>query len=835
MRTKLLPLSVKQSKKNILSKRPLLSRLVIGLVFPLLITAIFIWQHLQRTIPFTMGNVKIDGIHATVEIDRDQNGVPFIRAKNDSDVYFAMGYVHAQDRLWQLELQRKLAQGRLSELFGRSSLSADVWIRTLGLYPSAEKAWLALSDEARQSLRSYKNGINAYLEQQHPLPIEFTLLNVKPEPWSEIDSLAWSKVFALNFSNGMWSELEHYIAKQFISDKQITQLLYATSNSDPVLLPTDLEFSDSYSSLLTIKSILENELHIGGPYVGSNAWAVSSELSDTGRPLLANDPHVGLQLPSLWYVAKQQGSTISSQGMSLVGLPLIIFGKNDHIAWAGTSLMADVQDLYFEEVHPDNMGLYKYGDKWLSFTQREETIHIKPDFPAFLNKTFEPVKIKIRETRNGPIVSDAIEGAPRLMALKWTALRDTDTTYDAFFAVNHAKNWLEFSSALELHVAPALNMLFVDSDNVGYRAAGAIPIRSTGQGMLPLPGWNTKNQWIGDIPTAEMPNQYAPESGYIVSANNRITNTNYPHFISAQWAPPFRAQRIHDLINKSLSVDGKVSVADFKAMQGDTLDLGAINLVKRLQIVEPETARQKQLLSLLTNWSGDMSANSSAAALFTIWVEQLRVVMFSDNLKGYFNQPSNTQYLNSILNSVSTLVLYNILSDDNLNWCDDITSLEKESCDSQMLKALNSADKKISKLLGSSPSDWSWGKIHSTAYTHQPFSNINIIRKIFDRNVPNGGSPDTINVASGTFDLSERYRQDFGAGFRQIMQVGADDLHLYMNSTGQSGNPNSSHYDDMVKPFNALQFYELSDPKTNARTEQLILSPKGKSNFREEQ
>ena len=560
-------------------KHPLLLRFALFIGLPLAVTCWFGLAQLRASLPQTSGEIPTPGLERKISIMRDNNGVPYVDAACDMDAYFAMGYLHAQDRLWQLEISRRLAQGRLSEVLGRKALQEDIWMRTLDLYGAARNAWPALSDEARASLQAYADGINAYLGEKRPLPPEFQLLGVEPQPWRPIDSLAWFKVFSLGQSNGMGMEASRYVARKYLPQSQWTLL----EREYPADAPVTVESFQVMGDIARIAMTLTDELAVGGKYVGSNAWVVSGRHTAHGGPLLANDPHMGLKMPSLWYVAHLSAPGYSASGMSVVGLPNIIFGRNGHIAWGGTNMMADTQDLYILETDPDRPNHYRTDGDWQALEVRQEEIRVRNDFPSALRKPLAPVRIQIRRSRFGPVVSDALRTVEHPVSLRWPGLDPGDTSYEGVFRLSYAKNWREFNLALGAIVAPTMNMVYADSaDNIGYVAAGRIPMRRTGEGMLPVPAADPRYAWEGYIPFAEMPRAFNPPEGFLVSANNRIVGPDYPHFISRDWASPARAERITAMIETAIGRSGRIGVKDMQRMQGDVKDLEAEALKRHM-------------------------------------------------------------------------------------------------------------------------------------------------------------------------------------------------------------------------------------------------------------
>ncbi|MES2316848.1 MAG: penicillin acylase family protein [Pseudomonadota bacterium] len=804
---------------------PLLFRFLSWVLLPVLALAAGTLWYFQSSKAITEGATVAPGLLQQATLARDAQGVVHIRAGSERDVYFAMGYAHAQDRLWQLELQRRIAQGRLSEVFGRKSVRQDVWFRTLGLYQAAESAWPALSKPAQESLAAYAAGINAQVASRKALPPEFVLLGIRPEAWRPIDSLAWIKVFALNLGGNFTQEIERFIAAQAL-DQPHLQALYGGYPADA---PTTVApaagariAARTMAGLLDVQHSLERDAQIGGRFVGSNAWVVSGKLSEGGKAILANDPHLSLQMPSLWYAVSQKGGKLDTAGMSLVGLPLVIFGKNAQIAWGGTSMMADVQDLYVEQASPTDPARYMDDGALKTFATRTELINIKADFPAALHEPLAPIKIQVRSSERGPIVSDVVNVFDQPVSLRWTALDAGDTTYESFFRVNYATDWNSFRAALAFHVAPTLNMLYIDNaDNIGYVGAGRIPLRASGDGSLPSPAASGAQRWTGAIPAAAMPASFNPARGFIVSANNKVTGPDYPHFISNDWAPPARAERIEQLLAARVAEGKPVSVDYMLTMQSDLLNREALRMLPLLANYKGSDERQRRALAYLARWNANMGLDSQAASIYTAWMRHLRTSLFGARLSGYWNKEGKDSYLDAVAANTSIDTLYSSLTGKSGLWCDGAQG--ERRCDAALGASLELALDELQKLRGTNMDNWAWGEVHTTYFKHMPFSEVKLLEMLFTRKLASGGAPGTINAANASFQQSKGYVQNFGAAFRQVIQPGTG-RHLYINSTGQSGHPLSSHYADMVGPFGRGNYYNL-DPGTAAPATTLTLSP----------
>jgi penicillin amidase len=799
-------------------RHPLLMRFLIWICLPLAAGGWICHSILRASLPRASGEIVVQGLKSEVRIVRDDNGVPYVRATSDMDAYFSMGYLHAQDRLWQLEVSRRLAQGRLSEVLGRKALQEDVWMRTLDLYGAAQSAWPALSEPARASLQAYADGINAYLDENRTLPPEFLLLGIEPQPWRPIDSLAWFKVFGLNQSNSMGMEASRYVARKYLPPWQWAYL----ERDYPADAPVTAEALPVMQGIAKQATALADRLALGGRFVGSNAWVVSGAHTADGSPLLANDPHMGLKMPSLWYVAHLSAPGYSASGMSVVGLPNIVFGRNDHIAWGGTNMMADTQDLYILETDPNRPNRYLADGRWQALEVSYEEIRVRNDFPAALRKPRDPVRIQVRRSRFGPVVSDAVQSMEQPVSLRWPGLDPGDTSYEGIFRLAYARNWQEFNSALGAVVAPAINVVYADSaNNIGYVAAGRIPRRGSGNGALPVPSADPRHAWLGYIPFDEMPRTFNPPAGYVVSANNKIVGKDYPYFISRDWAPPARAERITTMIERMIRNGAKIRLEDAEKMQGDVKDLEALELKNHLLSLLPAHSASDQSVRTLREWDGSM--DQSQAAVFNLWVQNIKRHMLLDRLKNSGNDSAQIEVLRTYFAEVTPLQIKRMLTSDDHRWCGDRQAAPGRRCSTLVRTSLNDALREFSKWRSGEQGQ---GPMYQATFRHLPYSDVNLLDRVFGRRIPSAGSENTVNAAGVSYKPMKGFEQTFGAVFRQTISLKPDaGLHRYMNSTGQSGNPLSPHFDDMLEPFNRVKFFVLREPANDTGLPVLVLVP----------
>jgi penicillin amidase len=779
----------------------------------------YLW--LRGSLAQTAGSVKVAGLGGPVEVLRDAAGVPHIRAASADDAMFGLGYVHAQDRLWQMEFQRRIGNARLSEVLGDATVETDTFLRTLGPHRAAARAWASATPDERRVIGAYVAGVNAFISAHHgrQLPVEFTILGFEPEPWRPEDVLVWIKMMAWNLG-GTWSEeLTRSALDQKLGAERTAELMPGFAAGDPLILPSGVSADRpdapeqsapaaldprTVSGLLAADAAIQRGLGLGGRAIGSNNWVIGGARSATGKPLLANDPHLGAQAPSIWYLAHISGGDLDAVGATIPGLPGVVIGHNRRIAWGITNTGPDVQDLYIERI---SGGAAEYQGRQEPLTVVPETIKIKgkPD------KT-----IQVRITRHGPLISDAT-GGDQPLAFRWTALDDRDGTMGAFMGINRAASWQEFTAALQNYHAPMQNFVYADVDgNIGYYAPGALPVRAKGDGTRPAPGWTGEHEWTGYVPFAELPHTYNPPEGYIASANNRVVAGSYPHFIGASAAAPYRALRIGALIQAK----PRLSPDDIAAMQADVQSAQAQELLPLLLQSAPASERGRQALELLRGWDGAVRGDSAQAAIYEAWYEALPRQVFADELGEQLWEDYRGE------SDEQAIALPGLLKGES-PWCDDVGTPARESCAQTIGAALDAGLAKMAGLQGGdSPAAWRWDRVHQTVFPHNPFHQVGQLRPIFSRTIPNGGDKFTVDVAPPRY--SDGYNQYHVASYRQIVDLGNLDASRFMHTLGQSGSPLSPHYSDLLERWQRVEYLPMDfSPQAvdAAAREKLTLEP----------
>jgi penicillin amidase len=801
--------------------------LVLILLIAALITALFWYRSASQ--PQIDGRLKIAGLTATVDIVRDAEGIPHIYAGSPGDAYFALGFVHAQDRLWQLELNRRIPAGRMAEILGPGALDTDRFLRTLGVRRNAEQILANLSPESRAALESYAKGINAYLANRSgPLPPEFLLTGApSPEPWQAVDSIGWQTMMAWDLSANWSQELLRMRLAQRLSLQQINEFL-PPYPGDPVLNTQD--YTRLYRELGGTTQQLSRIAAIAPPsYVegmGSNNWVVGGTLSETGKPLLANDPHLSLSAPSLWYLAHLSAPGLNVIGATLPGLPTVLLGRNQRIAWGFTNTASDIQDLFIERVNPADKKQYQTPDGWADFRVRNEIIRVKgrPD-----------VTLEVKESRHGPVITGAlpilakasIDAKNYVIAFSWTALRPDDRSLQANVQINRAKNWQDFLDAAKHFSAPQQNIVYADIDgNIGFIAPARIPIRKAEndlKGLAPSPGWDARYDWGGFIPFDELPRQYNPSSQRMMTANQKIVGPDYPHFLTSEWVLPYRAMRIDQMLDAT----PKHSMNSFAEMQKDYVSLAAQELLPILRNTVPRTDRAKAALDALAGWRGEMDANSAQPLIFNAWMREASRRIFADELgealmKDYWEQRNVHQPMVNVLKN----------KDGQGRWCIDISkpSTDKpQSCGDVLSVALDDALGDLERRYGKDMSQWRWGSAHVARSEHRPFGKVEPLAKIFDIRIPAPGDLYTVNSARFNLrDEKEPFASRHGPGLRALYDLSDLENSRFIQSTGQSGNPFSSLYRNYTQRWADVAYVPMKTQRAEVEKNKLgtlTLSP----------
>ncbi len=783
-------------------------------LFSLIVLLIFaaggFWFYLRMSLPKTSGSVRVSGVSGEIEIIRDSRGIPHIFAGTDDDAIFALGYAHAQDRLWQMEVHRRIGAGRMSEVFGEPTMKTDMFLRTLGVYRAAENAWKHLGPSTQAVFKTYVAGVNAFLAEKQILPPEFLLLGVRPEPWTVIDSLVWAKMMSWDLGGDYKKELLRARLRQALGEKRGREILPDYPDDGISILADAYVSKKDLEKMLSMEDELSTQLGMRGLSVGSNNWVVSGRFTESGKPMLANDPHLATRIPSVWYFVEIHGVSLHVAGATLPSLPGLTIGHNDHIAWGLTNLGPDVQDLFVEKINPSNPNQYLADGEWVDMEIVEEIIRVKG--------RAEPVLWAARSTRNGPLISD-VQDTQTPVALRWTTLDDADTTVETFQELAYATNWDEFREALKKFVAPSQNFVYADREgNIGYYAPGRIPIRKNGKGLYPAPGWDGSHAWDGWVPFDELPHSFNPEEGFVATANNRAVGPDYPYLIANFWEPPFRAQRIRRMLKERISSGEKFRFEDHARIQLDVTSEQALEMLPYLRKLNAESETEREALALLQQWDGSVTRDSAAAVLYEMWLHRFERLLFKDDLRSDLYEWMDRRF--------HSILVRNVLRNPELGrkWCDNVLTPPIENCSQLMHQALKDALEVLAQKLGARIEEWRWGDLHQTQYPHRPFSQVSWLKPFFHRGVENGGDKYTVNVAS--HKARNPFMQTHHPSFRMLLDLADWNRQRFILGTGQSGHPVSPHYDDQMTPHRNGEYYNMTYGKTHAKGDVLILRPR---------
>jgi len=755
----------------------------------------------------TGGEAKLAGLDGPVTLLRDPHGVPHIFAASKRDAYRALGYAHAQDRFFQMEFTRRTAAGRLSEVIGPPGLRGDRFMRTLGLYRLAEASVAALSPDARAVVEAYTQGVNAWLTNPDTRrPAELIVLGIEPEPWRPADSAAWVRLMALLLSGDWRTEILKAQLSGTLSPDQIRDLW----PDEPESAPTTLAMSSAAQAQLADLAAAIPDLFPAAS--ASNEWVVGGSRSRSGKPLLANDPHLGLNAPGMWHLARIVTPDFSASGAALPGQPFFMIGQNGHLAWGLTTTHADTQDLFIERLNPDDPNQYQTPDGSLPFETRTEAIRVRG--------RATPETLTVRTTRHGPVISDisprsrSIAKADTVVSLGFAALREDDTTAEAVHGMNAARTVPEFLAALRGFHAPMQNVAYAHRNGTfGFVSAGRLPIRPGGPGSRPRAGWTGEHDWTGFVPFDDLPQSQNPASGFVVNANNRVAARNYPHTIANDWPDGFRAQRILNLLAKT-----PLHATDsFAAIQNDVVSLGAQSLAQAMfDSLRPDDA-SAPVVAALNQWNGDMSADRRAPLVYAAWANALRARMIDDELGD----------MAAAYRGVPVRPLTNMLR-GRQDWCDDIATPLSESCETVALSALADALSDIDDTHGANRETWRWGDAHEAAFEHILLRFAGPFSGLFAPRVSSSGGNHTIN--RGTYAATRRglFPHVHGPGLRAIFDMASPGEARFMIAPGQSGHIASPHYGDLAPAWQDGDYIVLNGTRDDVRrtaTSELTLTP----------
>lgn len=773
--------------------------------------------YLRGSLPQTSGELIVAGASDRIKITRDNFGVPHIEAQSLEDALFGLGFVHGQDRLWQMELTRRIVQGRVAEIAGPPAASIDVYLRSLGLYRAAQSAAKSISPDVAPKVAAYAAGVNAAMRAHTgPLPPEFTIAQVTPTAWTVEDSVAAVKSLALQLSANAFREAMRVRLLDELTPEQLNEFYppFPKAAADAWREAQSLNIKAAAFDRL---GLLQDHLDLRG---ASNNWVVSGARSQSGKPILANDPHLGLTLPAIWYLARLSWPGGEAVGGTVPGIPGVVTGRTRNIAFGLTTTGGDTQDIFIERLNPANPNEYLSAEGPRPIASRKETIKVR------FGGTRE---IIVRETAYGPVIPAEDERVSKYVpngtvaALRWPGIDPQDRTIETSIRILEAKDASEpeIAKAFASYRAPLQSWVYAGIDgSIGKLIPGPIPIRDprqTSEGMVPSPGWTPGAAWTRLTEYTEWPHFRDAADGWFATANNKVVSDDFPHKVANEWDAPIRFRRIEQL----LAARPVHSVESFKAIQRDTVDVFALDaLPKLLAQTKPENELAAQALALLKTWDGAMAMDKPQPLIFAAWMRQFMKQLMADEMKDAFTLVWNywPEFAMRVLQNESGVG----------RWCDDVTSKDKtETCAEQLTSSLDMALTDLSQRHGADPAKWRWDSEHIARLNHLGFGQIPGLGRLFNMSVPIPGGAHTIDRADHRLGSTTPFAAVHGSGFRGVSDLGRPEDSAYIIASGQSGNVYSRHYGDLLPVWAKGEYLDINlAPLRGApNVRVLILSP----------
>ncbi|PID57452.1 MAG: penicillin amidase [Ignavibacteriae bacterium] len=762
----------------------------------LIITVVLIlgsYYMLNDVLPEYSGTIEVKNIKNNIKIYRDKNAVPFIEAANEMDAYFALGYLHAQERLFQMDLTRRAGEGKLSEIFGNKTLFFDKMFKTFGLRKLVNQNYKKYDDTTKKMLKAYANGVNEFIENnEDKFTIEFDILNYNPAKWEPQHSLLIGKLMAWELNVSWWSDIALSRLIQKFGKERVKDILPTFDENSPTIIPDNLnQYSQLPLDLIKLDREFRKFIGSEGTHIGSNNWVVNSKKSSSGQPIIANDPHLAFSAPSKWYVANIETPKLKVSGFTLPGVPGVIIGKNENISWVVTNVMVDDADFYIEEF--DSSGKkYLLDEEWRDLIFETDTIKVKDSTDVI----FEIVK-----THRGPIISDVhtykklihdTTNYPKI-SMRWSALAFSNELL-SMYKMNHAKNWNEFNDALSLFHSPGQNFVYADREgNIGYIAGVKIPKRKSNSPSFIFDGTTSESDWTGFVPFSKNPKLFNPKDNFIASANNKTVN-DYPYHISNVWEPKSRITRIIELLESK----EKQSVEDFKKYQNDFYSYFAKNIssyvIKAFKDYDINNKNLSISLELLEKWDYNLTAESQVPSIYAVFFNKLMKNIFEDEMGGVLFK----EYI--FLANIPMRVIPKVLSENDSTWFDNVNTENLETRDEIIRKSFIDAVEYLEKNISDNPAEWQWGKIHKVTFKHFFHGASKILDNYLDVGPFEVGGDGT-TIFNTEYFFTKPYKVKLGPSMRYIYDFSNPDKFYMILPTGQSGYFFSDYYDDMTQKW----------------------------------
>jgi len=790
----------------------------------LLITIIFVcWIH--HPLPLYQGELPLSGLKSPVDVFTDEFGVPHVFANNEDDLFFTAGYLAGRERLFQLSTVALAVRGELASALGDQYLGSDIYLRTWRIHDIAKKMVESMEPKNKRIFESFCDGINYRIDEiKKDAPIEFKILGIDPPYWDPSIVAGYARMMAHEMQGAWEPEIVYGAVASYFGEEKLADLIPGYDEDKPTIVETSLKYlKPVFDEIITQEFTIRDLFGKHNADIGSNNWVVSGKLTASGKPLLANDPHLAYSQPPRWFEIHLKGGRFNVSGVCIAGIPMPVIGQNEHVAWGFTNSMVDDLDFFIETINPKNPNEYRSGDKWLPMELVQETIPLKNG---------RDTTITIRITHHGPIISDVhglLKEKNVAMSMAWTGHWNT-TEMDAWIKLNTMENWEDFSRGVRDFGVPGQNIVYADiNGNIGWRPAVYIPVRKDGHTMVPRPGNDPDYDWKGKVPFEEMPYLYNPKKGYISTANNKTIGDEFPYYISGFWADPSRIEQI----NRRLDSMDNMSVEKMKSVQLDQTSPFAQEILPFIWLTETgeETGNLKRAYEFLKVWDGVEDVDSEAALIFHATMRNLVLNLYGDELallgQNYLEAYTGLKYL-------VHRKIREIFKTGESSWIDNITTPNHvETLNEIISKSVADAIIELEESFGINISNWKWGDAHSLTHPHM-LSKVKILDKLFNLNVGpyrSGGSDKTPNA--GGYSFNKPYHQTAGASMRRIVDFSKMNETQFILPTGQSGIPSSPHYRDQAEMYHSGKYRTTWFNEDFIRSEKnahlfrhLILTPK---------
>ena len=745
----------------------------------------------KRPLPVYEGEYKVKGISGTVKIFRDEWGVPAIYADGEEDAAFALGFVHAQERLFQMDLIRRAGEGRISEVIGGKTVPIDKMFRTLGLFKFVKEIFPRLSDDTKRMLTAYSKGVNEFIRNaKGKLPIEFALLNYEPYEWKPEHSLVIAKLMAWELNISWWTDIAYTHIVQKLGEEKAREIIPDYPQNAPTIIPEGIKgFASVPLDLIHIDRQFRELTGFRGTHIGSNGWAAGGAASQSGKALLANDPHLSFQAPGKWLVAIIRGGNWNVQGFTLPGLPAVVIGSNKNIAWGVTNVMADDADFYVEKLDESKTKYFIDGD-WRPLIIEQDSVIVKDSAKVYFDvkKTHRGAIISDIHANNFLLTTDKIDKA--VLSMRWTALEFSDE-FRGIFALNKAANWEEFKNALSDFTVPGQNFVYTDKyGNIGYVCAARLPVRNSNSPTFVYDGTTSANDWRGFVPYEQMPKLFNPPDNFIATANNK-TVSSFGYHISNLWEPSSRIERITEMLRSK----PRHSAQDFMKYQTDQISPYAKEIKSYIgsafKEIKVNDARLKNAIEMIGRWDGRMDMGSQIPSIYSMFFNSLIKNIFEDEM----GEQIYSEFI--FMANIPYRVVQKLLAENSSSWFDNVNTPQIETRDAIIRQSFAEALVKLDGRFGNNMEKWQWGELHKVKFKHTFSGQSGLFDRLGDIGEFSIGGDGT-TVFNTEYSFNKPFETRLGPSMRFVYDFAEPDIFNYILPAGQSGHPLSPLYRNMT-------------------------------------